>query len=565
MSVEADLANNSPISSGTYYIEGTENELIKATVTIDTKNKTISFPVDPLSSYLPYGNYEIEDGYLRGKTDDGEYYITLEIIDKETLKFLEEESFVPVMQGARLTKVLYDGAIFSLVPGTDAYTAEEILSWFDGTGEPEVDLDAEPVWSEDGAIYYLPVTDERLQDLEAFLLQNFQQEDVKRLMETKVGDYFPFQEIDGVLYRGMGLVGNDDGSEYSDLTKEELWALAEEGTFVNDDGTDMDGDTLQELIDVKIMEASTTLDLFVYNISKDAKNIDSWAFDYLKYEEAYYYYYNLAQKNGEIQAPSLAFDENTRFYVNEEVGTTEGTEVGFETFANYINSRSALHENYGYEGAECFCKLRDGVIVSIVLQNPYPSIMNLTTVPKDHYFYENFGVEKYYLLKNSTKAKLNHDVDNTATDLVEVFTGNVGDGDSGMVLVYSGYPANEPFSIEAHTSRAGWTNIYLVNLDGKDYIFQFNFDARDRTGECSYYLYYFGEQLGEELAVYLVEGAAFSYDGEIDEDSYNKWAEKLNGYLKDAKLLLSTQDGEIRVGPDNDYDRYNGEALLERL
>jgi hypothetical protein len=36
-------------------------------------------------------------------------------------------------------------------------------------------------------------------------------------------------------------------------------------------------------------------------------------------------------------------------------------------------------------------------------------------------------------------------------------------------------------------------------------------------------------------------------------------------YLKDATLLLSTQDGILRVGPDNDYDRYNSQILLEEM
>ncbi len=59
-------------------------------------------------------------------------------------------------------------------------------------------------------------------------------------------------------------------------------------------------------------------------------------------------------------------------------------------------------------------------------------IIKLTTVTKDHFFYENFGVEEFYTLQNTYEVNVNHDVDNSTadtSDIIEVYTGNVGDGD----------------------------------------------------------------------------------------------------------------------------------------
>ena len=81
----------------------------------------------------------------------------------------------------------------------------------------------------------------------------------------------------------------------------------------------------------------------------------------------------------------------------------------------------------------------------------------------DHLLYETFGVDEFYSLQNTYEVCVNHDTDGSSSDyerndILEVYTGNVGDGDSGIVLIHSG-DANEPYSIEAHTARAGWKSI----------------------------------------------------------------------------------------------------------
>lgn len=93
--------------------------------------------------------------------------------------------------------------------GAQQYSKEMIRGWFDGTAEPEMEQDAEPVWTEDGVLYYLPVKDQNIYDLRGFLAQYFDQDEIEELLNAKVGGYAPFMEVDGVLYHGVGMAGSD--------------------------------------------------------------------------------------------------------------------------------------------------------------------------------------------------------------------------------------------------------------------------------------------------------------------------------------------------------------------
>lgn len=201
-------------------------------------------------------------------------------------------------------------------------------------------------------------------------------------------------------------------------------------------------------------------------------------------------------------------------------------------------------------------------------QEPLQYIYNIS---HDHSFYETFGVEEFYTMQQTYQVRINHDVDSSTdmsakNDKIEVYTGNVGDGDSGIVLVYSGDGANEPYSIEAHTARAGWTNIYLISKEDKDYLLELQLDIRGGFGELRYAVYAFGEQAGPHLAVWVEDGMSYTYEIEtFDEATFMEWAGNMEKWLEQAELLLSTQDGEVRVESVNDMERYGAEKLLEMI
>jgi hypothetical protein len=202
-------------------------------------------------------------------------------------------------------------------------------------------------------------------------------------------------------------------------------------------------------------------------------------------------------------------------------------------------------------------------------------IQNLETVGEDHTFYNEYFSEESFTVRQTFSAKLMADTDasenSSKSDTVEVYTGYweeeaAAQEDTGIVLVSDASGANEPYSIEASLSRAGWNSIYLVTVDGKDYIMELHLENRGDTGEYSYVIYNFEEQVGSSLAASVLEGASFRFfNKSFNDESFAKWGERMDYYLKDATLLLSTQDDELRVGPDNDYDRYNSQILLDEL
>ena len=186
----------------------------------------------------------------------------------------------------------------------------------------------------------------------------------------------------------------------------------------------------------------------------------------------------------------------------------------------------------------------------------------------DHSLYETFGVGDNYTLVTSYEANLNHDESSlkvTTDELIEVYTGNIGDGDSGFVLFTSG-EANDPYSIEAHVARAGWTSIYLIDTEVNDYLFELTMEIREGFGNLSYMVYHFGEQLGPRIPVVINDSVTYSYEADtFDEKAFEIWASGMENYLKDAQLLLSTQDGVLRTEPSNDLKLYNAKTILVQI
>ena len=303
----------------------------------------------------------------------------------------------------------------------------------------------------------------------------------------------------------------------------------------------------------------------VFNYENNSQNvIDSYQINFATLQEAV----DRAAERGEIA--NLRADVVPAFHEKIEKWFADATLLVCCDVTNYYYNDREVFISYGdivYSPQSYF----DGVWgrTDEDLQVPEASpLTSLTHISHDHSFYESFGVEEFYTLQNTYEANLNHDVDSSGTDtydIIEVYTGNVGDGDSGMVLVKSG-ASNDPYSIELHTARAGWGSVYLIQKEEKDYLLELHLDMRGGFGELWYYVYYFGEQAGSNLAVVLEDGMSLEYESKrLDEEAFCEWAEAMESYLKNAELLLSTHDGEVRVGPANDYEKYQSQKILDMI
>ena len=119
---------------------------------------------------------------------------------------------------------------------------------------------------------------------------------------------------------------------------------------------------------------------------------------------------------------------------------------------------------------------------------------------------------------------------------MEIYTGNIGDGDSGIVLFLD----EEGFffySLGAHTARAGWNNIYLGELDGADFILTLHIEDRDTYGRYDYIVF---EPI--EHGIRQAAGSSFEWgSGNVvyNEEYFQEWAEQLNLYLENSHLLLT--------------------------
>ena len=56
---------------------------------------------------------------------------------------------------------------------------------------------------------------------------------------------------------------------------------------------------------------------------------------------------------------------------------------------------------------------------------------------------------------------------------------------------------------------------------------------------------------GRRRRIFQIAGSSWSYNEEqiaLDEELVRQWLDEMEDYLADSRLLLGTQDGELRVG-----------------
>lgn len=93
------------ISVGTYVMEESEEPVLKPRISLKDDNK-FNFSYSPLSSYLCMGSYEVDNGFLILKTDDGNYKYVFEIKDKTLVFIATESSDIPSYAN------VVDGSVF---------------------------------------------------------------------------------------------------------------------------------------------------------------------------------------------------------------------------------------------------------------------------------------------------------------------------------------------------------------------------------------------------------------------------------------------------------------------
>lgn len=281
--------------------------------------------------------------------------------------------------------------------------------------------------------------------------------------------------------------------------------------------------------------------------------------------------------------PLFPFAEECEFRVNWEKDKLSYSPVSFDKFADLV-TQSARVIN-----PPVYCEVRDNLIVRAELESGY--YVNGFTYERPvngslawNQYAENTGRDQhmtaeevlgnYYTLSGAETADIG---DGAGMEQIEVYTGNIGDGESGVVLFKNknGEVLGSEF---AHAARAGWNNIYIGDADGVNYILTVHIEDRDTYGEYSYQVYRLGEGRFEESSgrddlftetgeIRQIAGSRFEFGDSYryDDEMFHAWADDLAYYLKNSHLVLSSQEGEIRTETVSEADKYNYGTLRREL
>lgn len=102
----------------------------------------------------------------------------------------------------------------------------------------------------------------------------------------------------------------------------------------------------------------------------------------------------------------------------------------------------------------------------------------------------------------------------------------------------------------AHTSHVGWNSVYLCTIKNKDYLFILNPYQCTGTADFTYEVYY----LEDSNTLHLIDSGCYTFSYEtkrvgenaFDEKTFRSFADKINSYLSQSFLLMSTEDGTLR-------------------
>ncbi len=97
-----------------YSMKTQEDSVVVPTIQLNVEEKTFCISYDVLSSVITGGTYEIINGVLIAKTDDGQKQYLFEEIDENVLRFIQDGSSKIELTDERIGVRISDGAEFIL-------------------------------------------------------------------------------------------------------------------------------------------------------------------------------------------------------------------------------------------------------------------------------------------------------------------------------------------------------------------------------------------------------------------------------------------------------------------
>ena len=351
--------------------------------------------------------------------------------------------------------------------------------------------------------------------------------------------------------------GTEDGGESPAGTEEDgvTAAVQQEGMAIETEGETESVAAVQmagrppltpgDIVDGRVADGSYYL--YVRDIARSARTIDRYQLEEESVIETSW------------EKPELAFSADCTFYVNVRMDGVRYEERDFDAFV------SLAEDAFSYMAPQVEITFQDGLIKEAYLNSAYygggieyvpvrpvrwgPDLEAVTGKPFDEV------LEEFYVLTNTLEADIS---DAEGVEIIEVYTGNIGDGESGLVLCRD-ENGQLLYMDGAHHARAGWNNIYLGERDGQPFLMTMHIEDRDDYGSYQYGVF----RLDAAGGVRQIAGSEFTFGGDVGyrDGWFREWADALEGYLADSVLLLSSQEGEIRTDGVSEADRYNYETL----
>ncbi len=279
--------------------------------------------------------------------------------------------------------------------------------------------------------------------------------------------------------------------------------------------------------------------VYVRSISFDTRGIDRYIVDGMEDGEELLY---------------LDFKYNCRYLTNKKMNGLNYEEVYYNDFAGLTQ------DSFPYQNPSMLLTFEDGLITEAVLENYYAGGISFDAVHPDT-FYEDVQditsldaeevLDTYYTLESTEKLDIG---DGDGVEEILVYTGNIGDGDSGIVI-FNNAEGELLCALSAHIARAGWNNIYVGERDGVGFIMTMHIEDRDDFGIYSYHVF----RLGGNGDKKLIAGSSFNWGRDIiyDDELFHEWADEMSRYLENSRLMLSTQEGELNTEHVSEAYKYN--------
>ncbi len=258
------------------------------------------------------------------------------------------------------------------------------------------------------------------------------------------------------------------------------------------------------------------------------------------------------------EGDEIPFAESCSFFINYSLNHIDYREVSFTQFANAVNRGGY------YLPKSCLFGFSKGHIICAVLKSAYEPYGIYPMQPlSEPCAYENYlkshgtdRFEKDYTLIASERMDIS---DCEGLETIEVYADEV----ENVIVFFKAADGRTLYMQDGSLSRAGWTNIYLGDLNGMPFILQVGIEDRLNYGEYRYQAYRLDEKgtplmiASSDFSFHLGEGSNIIYD----DDLFRKWTSLMVHYLKESQLLISTQDGKIRTEKISEANKYNYRTL----